>query len=571
MNVPEYHRRVNPDLLRFMPPDADVIVEVGCGAGALAEAYRRVNPHVRYLGVELNADAAREARITGRIDGVYQGDAALVEPADLGLKHDAPSVDCLVFGDVLEHMVDPWSVLNRLASWLREGGQVLACIPNVQHYSVIVGLLRGSWRYQEEGLLDRTHLRFFTLEGMQDLFNRAGLQVFDIQPRWWADDSDSFGRFQQIVAPVLGPLGIDSSAFATRTRAVQYVVRAVRGQGPLRRMFLWSLLGSVIGSEVRIQEPQRFLATLPGLRTLTTTGLQFADLTRTLADEERVFVQQRVIIPPEDHIRLQRALLAEGYLLVAEIDDDPLHFPVLADSDFFALRSCHCVQTSTQTMAETLRAYHPHVEFFPNQVAELPRLTFNEGPVTLFFGALNREADWAPLMPVLNQVLAAHQGRVRVQVVYDRTFFDALAIADKMFEPLCSYERYHELLHAADVAWLPLEPTRFNRHKSELKFLECGAHGLAVIAAPTVYGDVIQPGKTGLLYGSSDEFAALLTRLICDAPFRIRLATNAHHYVADCRLLGRHYRRREVWYRQMLDRRDDLDRDLRHRMPQLFV
>ena len=257
----------------------------------MARAYRQINPDVRYLGIEINADAARAATSPGGLDRVVTGDAATVEPAALGLDEAAPGVDCLIFGDVLEHMVDPWAVLARLAGWVCDGGQVLACIPNVQHYSVIVGLLRGNWTYQDEGLLDRTHLRFFTLEGVQDLFAGAGLSVFDIQPRWWADES--FDRFQQVMAPVLGPLGIDPARFASQTRAVQYVVRAVRGSGAPRRMVVWSLLGSVIGSEVRVQEPNRFLATIPGVRTLAGTGLQFADLGRVLPGEEKVFLQQR--------------------------------------------------------------------------------------------------------------------------------------------------------------------------------------------------------------------------------------------------------------------------------------
>ena len=84
------------------------------------------------------------------------------------------------------------------------GGQVLACIPNVQHYSVLVSLLRGQWEYQEEGLLDRTHLRFFTLPGVQDLFARSGLHVFEVIPRWWPDAE--FDRFQQVMAPVVRAL-----------------------------------------------------------------------------------------------------------------------------------------------------------------------------------------------------------------------------------------------------------------------------------------------------------------------------------------------------------------------------
>lgn len=554
MGPHDHHDRVSPELLRVIPPDAQVIVEVGRGAGALASAYRRINPKVRYLGIEIEPAAA------------------VVEPVACGLDAADPGVDCLILDDALEYMVDPGAVLARMARWVREEGQILACVPNIQHYAVIVSLLRGSRRCQDESPLDRAHLRFFTLEGIQDLFARAGLSVFDILPRWSADADAE--RFQQVMAPALGPLGIDPARFASQTRASHYVVRAVRGPGPSRRMVIWSLLGSVIGSEVRVQEPNRFLATIPGVRTLSGTGVQFADLGRTLPDEEKVFLQQRVIIPTSDHLRLQRALIENDYLIVAEFDDDPLHFADLVASDFFALRSCHAVQTTTEVMAATLRAYNPHVEVFPNQLAALPPpRTFPSmapAPPTLFFGALNREDDWAPVMPAINRVLQERRGRVRVQVVYDRAFFDALETGDKVFEPLCAYDRYHALLGQADIALLPLEPTRFNRHKSDLKFLESAAHGVAVLASPTVYGEVIRHGVTGLIYESPDHFAVQLTRLVDDEGLRGHLAANAYHHVAAQRLLGRHYKARHDWYQSMRERLPELNRELRDRLPELF-
>ena len=74
-------------------------------------------------------------------------------------------MDCLVYGDVLKHLKDPWSLLREHRAFLSERGLVLACIPNIQHWTILTALLRGQWNYQEEGLLDRTHLRFFTLTG----------------------------------------------------------------------------------------------------------------------------------------------------------------------------------------------------------------------------------------------------------------------------------------------------------------------------------------------------------------------------------------------------------------------
>ncbi len=226
-------------------------------------------------------------------------------------------------------------------------------------------------------------------------------------------------------------------------------------------------------------------------------------------------------------------------------------------------------------MAEALRPYNPHVEVFPNQVAALPPPRAadrtDSGPVTIFFGALNREADWAPILPALNRVLAAHGDRVRMQVVYDRAFFDALTTPNKAFEPLCPYDRYKAILSAADIARLPLEPTRFNRHKSDLKFIESAAHGAVVLASPTVYDRTIRHGEMGLIYHSPDEFAAMLDRLIRDAPFRRALAGAAYRYVAEHRLLSRHFRARHDWYRAMLDRLDELDAELRGRVPELSL
>jgi glycosyltransferase involved in cell wall biosynthesis len=268
-------------------------------------------------------------------------------------------------------------------------------------------------------------------------------------------------------------------------------------------------------------------------------------------------------------------LLAEGYLIVGEIDDDPDHFAELASSDYFALKSCHCLQTTTDVMADTLRSFNPNVVVFPNQAATLApsramaRDTRTAQQPTIFFGALNREADWAMILPELNRVLSAHGDQVRVQVVYDRAFFDALATAHKGFEPLCSYDRYHEVLHAADIALLPLEPTQFNRHKSDLKFIECAAHGVAVLASATVYGNTIVHGETGLVYNSADEFGRLLSQLINDGLLHRRLGENARQYVAKNRLLARHFRARHEWYGQMFSRRRELNAELLQRVPEL--
>ena len=171
----EYFTRLNRPLLKFLPPGLGSVLDVGCAAGALGAAYKQAHPASRWTGIEIDDEAAAVARKA--LDHVLVGDVE-------GLAEQPPGApfDALVYADTLEHFRDPAATLARHLRWLRPGGVVCASIPNIQHWSAILSLLAGRWDYRDEGLFDRTHLRFFTLKTIVEFFRGAGCPVERMEP-----------------------------------------------------------------------------------------------------------------------------------------------------------------------------------------------------------------------------------------------------------------------------------------------------------------------------------------------------------------------------------------------------
>ncbi len=591
-----YYDSYNPDLLRFIPPDAKTVLEIGCGEGALCEAYRRVNPGVRWYGVECEREAGDKAWKPGRLDSVLEVEIEGYLALNGTL---AEQSDVLILGDILEHLKDPWAVLRRLVGEVNPGGQVLASIPNVQHWTVIRDLLDGKWEYTDSGLMDRTHLRFFTLDSIRKMFADAGLQVFEIVGR------DLFN--EGIIDFLNGWLDGNwsppnaSDDWEKKLRAYQYVVRAIKPQRnsagdvevmrnfgekitlgdpyPIDKLHIHAVTAEACCARPRILEPFAMLGTIPGVKCTAWPNA----LPETSRPE--IWIQQR---ERDFDMDRQQTLFGLASIIIAEVDD----LPEAIGMDPMALRAVHAIQCSTEALADVCRQYNPNVMVFENQIAELPPLDRvkklpQDDTVRIFFGAQNRQADWAQIMPALNRVLADHPG-ILVCVVHDREFYDALVTgpndSHKEFHPFCEYAEYRRLLGRCDIALLPLEDTPFNRCKSDIKFLECAAEGVAVLASPHVYSRKLMQWKEtdyepkpigGIIYwypgwkADCKSFENQLRELIKRPERRQWLAKEGYAYVRDNRLLSQHYRKQFHWYLDLLSQKVTLNAELFDRCPEL--
>ena len=238
---------------------------------------------------------------------------------------------------------------------------------------------------------------------------------------------------------------------------LQYIV--VASKTPVDSLYVqgFSNINPMSMGEVRVRQPLQALLSRPGV------SIHYSNDVIPVASGgniSRILVWQRPIFVDDDEdLPKLKALIEAGYLVVIDWDDDPGHWPNV-DQIEATFRSVHAIQVSTPELAEKVRHLNPEIKVFRNALPSLPPLP--EAPpcdqgLRLFFGALNREQDWAPLMDGLNAEMRRHPDFWSCSVVHDRAFFEALELPGqrKSFVPTCSYEQYHQEMARCDVLMLP--------------------------------------------------------------------------------------------------------------------
>ena len=170
-NKPDgYYNNIRYEMLKYLPLDSKTVIDIGCGDGSFEKVIKeRTNAEV--WGIEYMKEEALKAEKL--LDKVYAGPCE--DHLDLLPEH---YFDVVYFNDVLEHLVDPYTVLEKIKTHLKPGGIVISSIPNIRYHNALIKLLfKKEWEYKGSGVMDKTHLRFFTGKSILKMYERLGYKV----------------------------------------------------------------------------------------------------------------------------------------------------------------------------------------------------------------------------------------------------------------------------------------------------------------------------------------------------------------------------------------------------------
>lgn len=194
-----YHDNPREDILGMFNRVPQRILELGCGTGATGRTLKERFNSAWVIGIEPNEPAAALARAT--LDQVIVGKFEEVDMQKHGIS--LRSIDTVILADVLEHIYDPWNTLVQLKPYLTPEAEIIASIPNARNLVLMHGLAHGYWSYQEQGLLDITHIRFFTRLEIFKMFHETGYKIV----RW---DSTPDSRLSANMATGKTPIDVNT-------------------------------------------------------------------------------------------------------------------------------------------------------------------------------------------------------------------------------------------------------------------------------------------------------------------------------------------------------------------------
>lgn len=523
------------------------ILEVGCSAGYFGAALKQLGHHV--CGVEM--DEASSALARDVLDEVH---CCTVQA--FFQRFEGRQFDVITFGDVLEHLAYPQEVLVEARKHLTPRGRIVCSVPNVGHASVRGMLLQGDWDYSELGILDKTHLRFFTKKSLIALFDDAGylvqklqsvrlpvahaaqmcgiklhlstLKVLDGLP-----DDDSKQDFQYVL----------SASPRSASQGTQETPQPVDRKRTMRILATTELPDSSI-ARIRLSVPLQAFAD-QACRTLRLKA--FAETRSEDVEWADVVVIQRGASRHAQ--KVAEWCLQSGKPYVYEIDDLLMDLP-----DFLAhhqgyvknkalmeqlIRQAAAVTVTNKRLQTALEHLSGSIWICPNYHAQIdaatPPSSINpQEPVHLIVASSDKiRLDF--LSPSLVEIKKKYRDKVNIIAVGPvGPALQALGV-DCIQQPLIAHEEFVSTLAGLPnaIGLIPLDDSRFSSCKSSIKYLDYAVGGIATVCSDVPpYKDDITHMVTGMLASNStEEWVQCISRLIEDRSFRESLARTAREHV----------------------------------------
>ncbi|MBR2180070.1 MAG: hypothetical protein IJ862_06735 [Selenomonadaceae bacterium] len=391
---------------RLIPPNSQTVLEVVgedlnyINGSEVKNYFLHINPNCDYIvkNVEEIFDSTAMSEIT------------------------ANKVDVIIFS---ESSFDNVSIrkltanIKRAANYLKSNGMMIFTLPNISYANNITALLNG------EPPIVKTTLTF---EDMLTAINDAEMTVI----------KDFRTARETLVKRALIEIA------KTELNITHQIACAMEKSAAenLKTTIIQAYLGEVlVCAEVRVNAPNRFMATSPGVYVKTDKSGEKLILPNDREYDKKIFINQRVSVDAtEMGIKMFNTMVDRGYLIIEEMDDNPILWrKKYEDTNFINFIGVHGVQTSTTPLAEFFKQFNPNVKVFENQLSELPphrdfaaEIASHE-PTVIFFGALNRDRDFYELLPAINKIAAEYGDNILFKVIAKTELFNSIETPNKVF------------------------------------------------------------------------------------------------------------------------------------------
>ena len=504
------HTRVVRYVREYFQTDTAKVLEIGCSEGYFGAALKSDGHEV--WGIETNAIAADTAETV--LDKVYRDS---IEAFLLSDEFTNDRFDAIVFGDVLEHLLHPARVLSTVSDRLTERGVIIASVPNVAHERVRMMLLEGRWDYSATGIMDNTHLHFFTRDTLIDLFSDAqlGIKRFSAITLEGDDVQIPVRPATQALASRLikdRERNIFQFIAMLKKPAAEETVAALNAPFKLNKQQNILCLPPAPDSSlysIRLADPlERYTQLFGGEVRIAPFG---APSDESIAWADSIILQREVT---DEQLELVARLQALGKRVVFDIDDYLLDAPVyLSVHDHCKamrpnleamLRAVDAVSVSTQPLLDKLKPYNDSIYLTPNYAwSSHPPITHSptspETPTRIIVASSDSvRVDF--LVAALREIVDTEN----VELIGIGPPGDFLRNAGLPIEtaPLMPHEQFKAYAASRDntIALIPLDANEFNRCKSAIKYFDYALSGVpCVCSGVEPYTSAVEGNVTGIL------------------------------------------------------------------------